>query len=164
MPQTVIYGPVSAGGLGFVPLVNIQAIQKIKHILQAYWHHTSLQPLFSIYFQWCQHVSGLSSSILHDTTIDIPSLQEEKWIQTLRYYLSQSGLKLTLPNHPVPQSKRYHDHVLMDYILQSSKYTKMEKVYLNRCCIYLKAVRTQWHNGSNFDLVTIHHLGHHLYI
>ena len=73
MPKAIIYGPTTAGGLGFTPLVVIQATQKIKHILQAYRHHTELQKIFQITFQWAQKVAGISQSIFQNTGLVIPS-------------------------------------------------------------------------------------------
>ena len=84
-------------------------------------------------------MAGISTSILQDTTVNIPSLHQERWLQTLRHHLKQSRLTLYIPDHRVPTSKRHHDQVLMDVVLKHSTYTIMEKIYLNRCRIYLKA-------------------------
>ena len=77
MPKAVIYGPTSAGGLGFQHLMVIQGVQKIKHILQAYRHHTPLIGIIHTTLQWAQHIAGIKESIFVDTTTPIPSLQKE---------------------------------------------------------------------------------------
>ena len=75
MPKEVIYGPMAAGGIGFIPLVVIQVQQKIKQILQAYRHHTELHHLFTITFHWAQKVAGISVNIFYDTATEILALQ-----------------------------------------------------------------------------------------
>jgi len=137
MPIDVIYGPQEAGGMGFIPLVTIQALQKIKNILQAYRHNTELSRHFQITSQWAQKVSGISNSIFSDTSIDIHSLHQEKWIQSLQSFLYQSNLQLILPHHYTPIPQRQEDQVLMDIVWNRPSILAIDKQYLNRCRIYL---------------------------
>ena len=90
MPKEVVYGPTRAGGIGFVPLFVEQSTQKTKEILQAYRNNTPLQQIMHTTFQWAQRVAGTSQSIFMIPGLSIPSLNNEKWITSLRDYLAKS--------------------------------------------------------------------------
>jgi len=122
----VVYGPTKAGGMGFIPLFIVQSTQKVKQILNAYRHNTPLKQIMNTTFQWAQRVAGISHPIFLNTTLAIPSLQKEGWITTLRNFLSQSNIKIYIPNLQGISPQRHHDEVIMDKILSSSQWTNQE--------------------------------------
>ena len=128
-----------AGGIGFIPLDAIQAVQKLKQILNSYRQHTELKKMFHVTFQWAQKVAGVSQGLFQQTHRELPVLQQEKWIVTLQSFLHNSSLQLHLPNITVPQLKRQRDQVIMDVISQYSHISNDCTTYVNRCRLYLHA-------------------------
>ena len=73
-----------------------------------------------------------------DPQLPVPSLHSEKWITTIRDFLSTSNLKLRIPELEGVHTKRYHDKSLMDIALTDKKWSNQEILCINRCRIYLR--------------------------
>ena len=127
MPKQVIYGPTSAGGMGYTHLFPLQAQQKIKLIFQAYRNNTPLKYILHTTFQWAQHITGLSTSIFHNNYPDLPLLSSEKWLTTLCQYLYQSNMKLHIPELQMVTPKRQHDAALMDLVMSDNTIALRDK-------------------------------------
>ena len=89
--------------------------------------------------QWAQHLSGLTSSIFEHPAIPIPHLSEEKWITTLREFLTQASLQLHIPQLKVTCLQRNSDEAIMDIITNSQQWSNGERSRIQRCRIYLGA-------------------------
>jgi ribonuclease HI len=84
---------------------------------------------------WAQVVAGISRSILEYPEVEIPQIQNELWIITLREFLAKSQLRLCIPDIPLPSPRRINDKVLMDFV---GHFSPSEQQRINRCRIYLK--------------------------
>ena len=130
MPKPVVYGPIPTGVMGFQSLMILQGSQKIKHLLQAYRHKSSLYRIIHTTFSWAQLVTGTSIQIFQDNTTQLPMLDKERWIQTLRHYLHHSRLQLHIPGLKCSERQRDNDVVLMDYAIKDSNITYQDTLYI----------------------------------
>ena len=107
---------------------SVQGFQKLKHIMMAYRQSSSLKTVFHTTFQWAQNISGLSTSIFQQPAIDIPQLDQEHWIQTLRQFLVDTNIQLHIPSLHLPHPKRDNDTSVMDLVLSETIFTHSEKL------------------------------------
>ena len=138
IPKDVIYGDITAGGMGYTHLFVLQAQQKMNQILLAYRHNTTLKTMFQTTFQWAQQLAGTTTGIFETPDIELPQLSQELWIITLRQYLQQAHLTLHLPNLQGIAVQRTLDQSLMDIALNDVNIARLNIQRINRCRIYLR--------------------------
>lgn len=134
-PQAIVFGPTSLGGLGLNHLFAEQGMMKTVSLIKNIRAGRPLGNLLMAQLCWAQMEAGISQSILGSPDIEIPPLQNELWIQTLREFLAKSQLRLCIPDIPIPSPRRINDKVLMDF---ASHFSHTEQQRINRCRIYLQ--------------------------
>ena len=138
MPRAVVFGPTESGGIGLRHLFAEQGTIKTMAIIQQIRANRSLGKILQIQLRWAQRVAGTSEPILENTDIPLPHLQGEKWLGTLREFLTRSELGIRVRGIHCPMTKRRSDQVLMD--VACARIRSDEGVRrINRCRIYLHA-------------------------
>ena len=137
MPHAIVFGPTESGGIGLRHLFSEQGTIKTLTVIQQIRANRSLGKTLQIQLRWAQRVAGISVPLL-ETDKHVPHLNGEKWLGTLRNFLSLSELGIRVQGIRCPVMKRSGDVVLMDaacsFDLSSGDIQK-----INRCRIYLRA-------------------------
>ena len=138
MPRAVVFGPIKSGGIGLRHLFAEQGTLKTMIILQQIRTNRSLGQMLQIQLRWAQRVAGTSIPILEEADIPLPQLQGEKWLGTLREFLTVSELGIHVQGIECPMMRRSGDHVLMDVACRCNL-SDEEIRKINRCRLYLRA-------------------------
>eukprot|EP00957_Ditylum_brightwellii_P129095 9846893-Ditylum_brightwellii.AAC.1 len=72
MAYAIRDGPSHLGGSKFILLYHLQGIQQIQNFVQHFRTPSETQRLLHITIAWMQHQSGWLTSLLKDTTSDLP--------------------------------------------------------------------------------------------
>jgi hypothetical protein len=137
--KEIRYGPIVFGGAGFHHLYQKQSHQQIEYFMRHWRKCTEVGKMLECTLAWAQLNVGVSFPILEYTLLDLPHL-ESKWIASIRVYLAsiRAGLQLDRPGLPALQ--RQGDSFIMDYVLDSKKFTRGEIRRINYCRLYLQAI------------------------
>jgi hypothetical protein len=137
MPKAITYGPKELGGLGLQHLYSIQGSEKICTMIRLMRTKRQAGMIIKIQLQWAQRISGTYNSILMDTSTELPQLEDEKWIVTLRHYLQISGLQIWIQNFFHDEKQCKYDKYIMDCIDRNT--TTLEDIRkINRCRLYMR--------------------------
>jgi hypothetical protein len=136
-PSAIVYGPQSLGGIGMRHLFAEQGTMQAQIIIQHLRAFTQLGETILIQLNWAQLVSGRSQPILEIPSDGIPQLGNEQWIQTLRRFLTVSGITMHISNITVPYEKRVNDQILMD-VMARQHWSNSDIIEINKCRIHLK--------------------------
>jgi hypothetical protein len=137
LPSAFTYGPPSLGGLGLRHLFHEQGTEKAMIIIRLLRTDRPASKILRIQLAWAQLVAGISDPILEETHTRLPHIGEEKWISTLRTFLSESQLSIKIVHLTKKKSKCQNDTYLMDSAC-SMKYTDRQLCMINRCRIFLR--------------------------
>ena len=137
MPHAIVYGPTESGGIGLRHLFSEQGTIKAMIMIQQIRANRSLGKTLQIQLRWAQRVAGLSTPLL-ETRANVPHLNEEKWLGTLREFLNLSELGLRVQDIGCPVMKRTGDVILMDAACTIGL-SDGEIQKINRCRIHLRA-------------------------
>ena len=136
-PSDVVYGPKKYGGIGFQDFRVIQGIEQLYTFTKHYRStHSTAGLMAKIALAWTQHNSGSLYPILQYPSINLPYL-ESKWFASLRLFLAEADISLTLTKTYVYPIQRQHDLHLMDYFRESGKFKPSQLRILNYCRLYL---------------------------
>ena len=138
LPSAVVYANKECGGIGLRHLFAEQGTEKIYHIIQSIRTNSDTGKLIKIRLQWAQRVAGIQRPILEDTASNIPQLDHEPWISTLRTFLHESELSIVISGITSLPTKRNDDKFLMELAYKIG--SKEEIIKINRCRIFLHAL------------------------
>ena len=138
MPRAVVFGPIESGGIGLRHLFAEQGTLKAMVTIQQIRTNRSLGKMLQIQLRWAQQAAGTSVLILEDTKTSLPQLHGEKWLGTLREFLTKSELGIRVQGIACPMTKWSGDQVLMDVACLSSM-SDEEICRINRCRLFLRA-------------------------
>jgi hypothetical protein len=131
--------PLQYGGANFRHLYDQQGLGQLTHFIRHWRQRTVAGQRLRSVVAWAQFSSGMASPILEAPSRTIPHL-ESKWLASLRVYLASINASLHLDMTGLPPLEREHDGFIMDWIVQSNKFTDKEVVRLNYCRLFLNAV------------------------
>eukprot|EP00957_Ditylum_brightwellii_P053426 4048985-Ditylum_brightwellii.AAC.1 len=83
-----------------------------------------------------QHQSGWQTSLLKDTTSDLPHV-ESRWLPSLYSYLGAYGLSFDLSYTGVYPLQRVNDCHIMNAVIHSQQFTVIKIKRINYCHLYL---------------------------
>jgi hypothetical protein len=136
-PSAVVYGPTSLGGIGLRHMYLEQGTMQVLIIIQHLRAYTQVGATILIQLNWAQMVSGRGKSILEIPMENIPHLDEELWIQTMRRFLTISQLTLHIEDIVTPVTKRENDAIIMD-VVAAQQWTNAETRQINKCRLYMR--------------------------
>jgi hypothetical protein len=137
--KEILYGPLQYEGANFRHLFDQQGLGQVTQFIRHWRQRTVAGQLLRSVVAWAQFTSGMASPILEEPSRTIPHL-ESKWLASLRVYLASINASLHLDMTGLPPLEREHDGFIMDWIVQSNKFTDKEVVRLNYCRLFLNAV------------------------
>lgn len=135
-PQALLYAPIDYAGGGFRHWFWIQGEGQILHFIKHWRTNTDISRTLRISLAWSQWQSGLSQSILTDTTTSIDFV-ESRWIPSLRGALREFSANLTLDHSFVPPPERQGDAYIMEVAIQCKKFSARDLRLINYCRMYL---------------------------
>ena len=141
MPREVVYGPISAGGLGFHDLFIEQGIKHVQCLVGHLREPKSVTgKMIRIEMDWCQVQAGIGTNLL--TKVDNPiDYIEDCWVMGLRDFLSTYQFSLEFTKSSLPSLQSEGDQYLMEAFSTSQEYTATQLQQLNACRMYLKVTR-----------------------
>jgi hypothetical protein len=137
IPTEIKFGPRHLGGIGLRHLFVEQGTEKCMCIIRYLRSERPVSNVLRYYLNWCQRIAGTSESILMDTETSLPHLSEEKWMSTLREFLSVSQLQITINDMSPKMYQRFNDEYIMDAAIRL-KFKKNQLQQINRCRLYLR--------------------------
>jgi ribonuclease HI len=136
-PAAVVYGPPTLGGIGLRHLYAEQGTMQVQIVIQHLRAYTQVGATILIQLNWAQLVSGRSKGILEIPMENLPHLDDELWIQTMRRFLRVSQVTLHIDDIVTPVKKRINDEVIMDLIAVQT-WTNAEIRQINKCRLFMR--------------------------
>jgi hypothetical protein len=136
-PAAVVYGPSSLGGIGLRHLYAEQGTMQVQIIIQHLRAYTQVGATILIQLNWAQLVSGRSKGKMEIPMANLPHLDDELWIQTMRHFLTISHVTLHIDDIVKPLKKRINDEVIMDVVAVQS-WTNTEIRQINKCRLFMR--------------------------
>lgn len=122
VPNQLKFGPIELGGCGLKHLFAEQGTEKIMFMLMMMRSERPAGKITNIQLQWAQRVAGTSEPILEATDTNIPHLNEELWICTLREFLRESNLSIHISNICTSEGYRENDGNIMDKAISEKNF------------------------------------------
>ena len=138
IPNEVKFGPKNLGGMGMRSLFAEQGTEKCLSILRYSRCDRPVSKTIMIYLYWCQLIAGTSWSILENTNVKLPQLNEEKWMTSVREFLDKSQLKIHIPQLITDKLQCERDKYIIDCAI-SLGFQNIELERINRCRLFLRA-------------------------
>jgi hypothetical protein len=152
--KEILYGPLQYGGANFRNLVDQQGLSQLTLFVRHWRQKTVAGRLLRNVVEWAQFTSGTATPLLEVPSIPLPHL-ESKWLASLRAYLASINAGLHLDVTGLPPLEREHDGYIMEWIIQSDRFTDKEVVRLNYCRLFLNAVTLSDLTATNGKLLDI---------
>jgi hypothetical protein len=127
-PTAVRHGPRELGGLGLLDLRTESGISRIKYMFDAIYRKCEAGQLIILNVKTSQLESGLCEPLLEEPQICIPYLTHT-WITSLRSFLYQHKLKITLTDHYKVTLQNKWDQGIMSLATLTRYYTNSAKRY-----------------------------------
>ena len=136
--KEILYGPLELGGANFRHLYVQQGVGQVIMFIRHWRLRSTAGQLLRVALSWFQQQTGVSYPLLEKVTMALPHL-ESKWIGSLRDFLADTGMHLTVDTPSIPKRQRRHDYHIMDAVLESKHFTAAEIRRLNYCRLYIQA-------------------------
>jgi hypothetical protein len=127
------------GGSTFRHLYTVQGVGQIVTFLKSWRSESQAGTLLRIAVAWAQYALGTGTSFLLDVSTELPHM-EVKWLCSLREYLHHINGKLEIDIDGILPIQRINDGYIMDFIIDSHKFSLTEIRQLNYCQMYLQAL------------------------
>ena len=136
MPNAVVYGPNELGGIGLRTLSVERGISQTYLLLACLRSPGVPAKLANIAISWAQFLAG--------TCVDFrrchhfaSSSRANAMIPQVRKFLHSTSCQIELETKFLPPLQRDNDRYLMDIVLESQIFTKVELLLVNACRIYM---------------------------
>ena len=135
-PHALLFATREYAGGGFVHWDVIQGEGQILLFLKHWRTDTALAAALQIDLAWCQWQSGISQSILVNTTRDLPYL-EARWIPSVRASLAQFRARIHIERNFIIPPERTNEGYLMEIAQDNPQFTNHDIRIINYCRLYL---------------------------
>ena len=144
------YAPKSMAGCGMIPWWVLQSEGQLSLFVKHWRTDTMISKTLRIATAWCQWQSGMSDSILIDTSTQLPHI-EARWLQSLRYGLNKASFKIRLNRQYIIPPEREHDIHIMQWATHSNRFNEQQIKILNYCRMHVHAttISELFHISSN---------------
>ena len=139
-PIALRHAPINRGGLGLPHLYVEQGVTNIKQMLFHIRLKTSLGILMLVNLSWTQLHTGMSQSILIDTSTPLPHVANSWWIRQ-RAFLTFIGGTLKMESSHTPGPLRCNNTGIMQHVLGLNLPPQTVRCF-NACRFYLQVTYT----------------------
>ena len=136
LPTAIRHGPDLMGGLNLIDLRTECGISMINYLRHAIHHQSQVGKLILIRLATSQLESGLPNLLLEEPSLHIPYLTPV-WILSLRQYMSNHNVTITLTQASGAQLQSPSDSFIMD-LTRLKGYSTREQQDLNLVRIFLQ--------------------------
>jgi hypothetical protein len=160
MPRSVVYAPITLGGLGFKCLYTEQGwCQQIENLVGHIRINSTVGKLIRSTLSLHQLTAGTSTPTLSDPDTPIPYL-EKGWITSIRQFLSHIGGEIEIADQFTLRPVRANDHLLMDQFNDPTLLSNtLERI--NHCRLYLQVTNlADICNGAGNAILPAAYHGH----
>ena len=138
IPTAIRHGPAAMGGLDLLDLRTEMGISSLKLLRDSIFSMSETGKMILINLHYSQVESGLGTPLLEVPSIPVSYLTPT-WITSIRQFLFQHNLQLTLTDTTTyPLRHKYDDYIMnADHL---TRYHKIERLDINLVRIYLQAM------------------------
>ena len=138
IPVAIRHGPVELGGLALIDLRTELGISNLKYMRDSIFSDTEVGKLMILNVKYSQIESGIKEPLLENPGIQISYLTPT-WILSVRQFLSQHNMKVTLTDTLEVAIRDRHDCCIMnnEYL---TRYTPTQKLDINLVRMHLQII------------------------
>ena len=137
LPTAIRHGPTEFGGMALLDLRTELGIETIKYLRNAVYAQSATGLLIILTLKHLQQEAGIGEHLLECPDIHIPYLTPT-WITSIRQYMSNHNLTMTITDVSAPQLNRAGDSFIMT-ASHLARYTAIQQKDINLVRMYLQA-------------------------
>ena len=138
IPTAIRHGPPELGGLGLINLRTEVGIKMIRFFRHSVYKKSQVGQLLLLSLQSSQLEAGIPNLLLEEPKIIVPYLTST-WILSMRQYMFNHNLSITITGVKPPQLASPTDEFIMSHSRLHSKYDDRAQSDINLVRIYLQA-------------------------
>lgn len=137
-PVPIRHGPVELGGLNLLDLRTESGISRIRYMFDAIYRKSEAGELLILNVKLSQIETGLQYPLLEHPSQSAPYATQNTWVMSLRRFLAQHNLTITLTDqYRCPLHGKYDTTIMQPAIL--NRYTRLEQSDINLTRLHLQA-------------------------
>ena len=156
-PIEIRHGPSTMGGLDLYDLRTEVGICQLKYFRDSVYSNTEAGKLMLINVQYMQLESGLSQPLLEHPQIRISYLTPT-WTTSLRQFLYQHNLQVTLTDQYLIKHRGVHDECIMN-VDHLTRYTAQQQQDINLVRLHLQVTTRSDMSINDFEACPSHSIG-----
>ena len=137
LPTAIRHGPTEFGGMALLDLRTELGIETIKYLRNAVYAQSATGLLIILTLKHLQQEAGIGEHLLECPDIHIPYLTPT-WITSIRQYMSNHNLTITITDVSAPQLNRAGDSFIMT-ASHLARYSAIQQKDINLVRTYLQA-------------------------
>ena len=137
LPTAIRHGPIEFGGIALMDIRTELGIATIKYLRNAVYSQSAAETLILSTLKHLQQEAGIGEHLLESPNIQVPYLTPT-WLTSIRQYMSNHNLSITITDKLAPRLLRAGDSFLMVQS-QLDRYSVPQQRDINLVRLYLQA-------------------------